>query len=281
MIKIKYYLKSVIYFLAKRTNLINLNYYKIDGGLGSQIISFLIYSQAFKNNTNIYCDISFFNRSPDDKLFLSNTYRSWRLDNYGIFIDDIKSNSQLRFIDNFKLKPDDEYYGVQFEKFMYNLDQDILALIPNLGFEKEMLKNYGICDSNYSVIHIRKGDFLKQASYLVNDELYINLINSLNNFFTPFIFVVSDERLDSDFVFKIKSVLKAHTIIFEFSRTDIETHGLMRNAKILITSNSMFSLSAAILRPKNLLTITPKVFFGKNFEKYNIAINNLSDWHIV
>jgi hypothetical protein len=43
----------------------------------------------------------------------------------------------------------------------------------------------------------------------------------------------------------------------------------------------MFSLSAGILRPKNLLTITPKIFFGKEFYNYNNGINSLSDWNIL
>lgn len=281
MIKFKTFIKSNIYIIAKFFKLINQNYYKIDGGLGSQIISFLIFTQAKESKKKVFCDVHFFDRSPNDILFLSNTYRTWKLDNYGISIDDIKYNSQIGFFDKFKLKPDEEYFGKQFENFMKNYNQNLNSLIPNLGLEKEILNYYNINNTNYTVIHIRKGDFLKQSSYLVEDKSYIKLLNNLKCIFTQNIFIISDEKLENNFISEIKLLLNNFTLIFEFSRTDIQIHSLMRSSKILITSNSMFSLSAGILRPKNLLTITPKIFFGKEFYNYNNGINSLSDWNIL
>jgi hypothetical protein len=103
----------------------------------------------------------------------------------------------------------------------------------------------------------------------------------LKDIITKNVFIVSDEKLQIDFTNQIQQALHTKEIVFEDSATEIEIHCLMRNAKILVTSNSMFSLSAALLRPKDLLTITPKVFFGKKFESYNNGINSLSDWAII
>jgi hypothetical protein len=84
-----------------------------------------------------------------------------------------------------------------------------------------------------------------------------------------------------EFINQIHEALHTKEIIFEDSGNDIEIHCLMRSAKILVTSNSMFSLSAALLRPKNLLTISPKVFYGNKYQFYNNGINSLSEWAIL
>jgi hypothetical protein len=164
---------------------------------------------------------------------------------------------------------------------MKNYNNELISQIPHLGLEKPILIRHKLANADYSVIHIRKGDFVKHASYLINDSSYIDLMRSLENIITKIVFIVSDEKLDIDFKNKIQLVLHTKDIIFEDSGTEIEIHCLMRSAKILVTSNSMFSLSAALLRPKTLLTITPKVFYGQMFKFYNSGINSLSEWAIL
>jgi hypothetical protein len=274
-------LKRFIYFFAKRTSLINLNYYRIDGGLGAQIIGYLIFMQAKNKNSNVFCDVSFFRKQSDDNVFLTNTYRSWGLGHFGITIESIENNSVLKFWDTLKFKPNDEYFGKQFENFMKNYNEELSSLIPHLGLEQSLLIKHKLTNHEYSVIHIRKGDFLKQSSYLIKDSAYINLIKSLKDTITSKVFIVSDEKLHIDFTYQIKQALYTKEVIFEDTATEIEIHCLMRSAKILVTSNSMFSLSAALLRPKELLTITPKVFFGNKFKSYNSGINSLSEWAII
>jgi hypothetical protein len=281
MIKLTSLCKRILYSFARKFNLINSNYFRIDGGLGSQIICYLIYAQAYKKNKFIFFDISFFLKRPDDLVFSTNTYRSWSLDNFGISLESLIVQPNLSFFDRLKLKPDDIYYGHQFEKFMINYNYDLAVLFPNFGWEKTLLSKYLIQEGDYSVIHIRKGDFILQASYLVNDLSYIKLLRSLNIIISNNVFIVSDEYLGASLEQQIKDVLTNSKVYFEYSATEIVTHGLMRNAKILVTSNSMFSLSAAILRDKSLLTITPKIFFGNSFETYNKGINSLSDWNII
>lgn len=279
------YFKSIVsrivYLIANKVNLINLNYYRIDGGLGAQIIGYLMFMHAKNKKSKVFCDVSFFRKQSDDNIFITNTYRSWGLGHFGITIESIENNSVLKFWDTLKLKPNDEYFGIQFENFMKNYNDEMNFLIPNLGLEKSLLLKHQLTNDDYSVIHIRKGDFLKKASFLINDSSYIDLMKRLKEIITKNVFIVSDEKLQIDFSNQIQQVLDTKEIVFEDTATEIEIHCLMRNAKILVTSNSMFSLSAALLRPKNLLTITPKVFFGKKFESYNIGINSLSDWAII
>jgi hypothetical protein len=281
MIKVKSYLKQLIYWVGRKFNLVNSNYYRIDGGLGSQIIGYLIYSQAKKNFNNIFLDTSFFRKKQSDSIFLTNTHRSWGLDSFGITLDSLNFESKITFWNKLRLKPDDISFGRQFEKFMFSYDPELSKLIPNLGYEKSILLKYEIENNNYSVVHIRKGDFKFHASYLVNDSFYLNLLVSLNSILTNYVFVVSDENLGESFEHTIRDALTNTRVIFEYSSNELETHGLMRNARVLVTSNSMFSLSAAILRDKNLLTITPKIFFGKKFESYNRGISSLSNWNII
>ena len=281
MTRLKTLLRRVIYFLAKKLNLINLNYYRIDGGLGSQIIGYLIFIQAKYTNNNVYCDVSFFRKNSNDKIFITNTFRSWSLVHFGITIESIESQSVLNFWDRFKLKPDDEYFGIQFESFMKNYNDNLNLLIPYLGLEKRVLIKHKLENVEYSVIHIRKGDFIKQASYLINDSSYIGLLRSLKTIITTTVFIVSDEKLNIELINQIHEALHTKEIIFEDSGNEIEIHCLMRSAKILVTSNSMFSLSAALLRPKNLLTISPKVFYGNKYKFYNNGINSLSEWAIL
>ena len=55
----------------------------------------------------------------------------------------------------------------------------------------------------------------------------------------------------------------------------------MRESDILITSNSMFSLSAALLQKAEGVSIMPKYFYGVDFKEYNKAVGTLSNWVVL
>ncbi len=56
-------------------------------------------------------------------------------------------------------------------------------------------------------------------------------------------------------------------------------HSLMRNAAVLICSNSQFSLSAGLLSTG--LKIIPKVWYGSNATRLNLVVEKISDFAVV
>jgi hypothetical protein len=129
------------------------------------------------------------------------------------------------------LKPDDIFYGYQFEIFLLNYKYDLTELFPDYGWEKPLLSKYFIKDGDYCTVHIRKGDFITQASYLVNDLSYIKLLRSLNLIISKNIFIVSDEYLGESLEEQIKDALTYSKVyqdylhsLFPLSPTDFHLH---------------------------------------------------------
>ena len=58
------------YYIFKKLGIININVIKIDGGLGSQIISYMQYFYRIQKNSKVKVDISFFNIPVNNELFI-------------------------------------------------------------------------------------------------------------------------------------------------------------------------------------------------------------------
>jgi hypothetical protein len=260
----------------------NPNLLVFDGGLGSQIMNYYQFAFLIHNNYKVELNMEYFENPPSEyhDFFV---LRKWALDRYGISIDSIKKQAHKITTNNAKipsnlLAKNDKNY---FKKF---LDLDLSEIFPvdTLKLNEFLSKNN--ITSDYYAIHIRKGDALNTASKLVTEkdvqDLSLKLFEKLPKH--P-ILIFSDSEIDSN----VKSTLitLGYDNIFLFlpgSCSDFTVHDLLRNAKILVTSNSTFSLSAALLSRRSQLAFIPIEFYsGYRDGPTNELLNKLSKYAIL
>ncbi|MDD5329786.1 MAG: hypothetical protein PHX38_07265, partial [Sulfuricella sp.] len=99
-------------------------------------------------------------------------------------------------------------------------------------------------DMSFGVAHLRRGDYLNVASHVIDDASVIALLRQ-QAALPATIFVISDGTPDAE---RWRQGLPDTQIHF-FKSDDIYLcHGLMRTAALLVTANSQFSYTAAILQ---------------------------------
>lgn len=272
-------IKTIIKFLLNLCGVTDKQTIWIDGGLGSQIISYMNFLQKSKENKNINCDVSFFLKSVDDNDFKEKlTYRSWKLDYFDIDLLSFKNQKS-----NFRLRPNTKIQGEIMEEFFSKFEKNDSwqDLFPIRVETTDLINSkYDVSNSKYTAIHVRKGDFLKFASLNIHNSEMFKILLSLKNIFNKKIFLVSDSPFDEYYMNTIYEIFDNHIVEFINGGDELEIHALLRGADILITSNSMYSLSAALLQKKEGLAIMPKHFYGKEFFSHNKSIQSLSNWMI-
>ena len=90
--------------------------------------------------------------------------------------------------------------------------------------------------------------------------------------------VLTDSQLDPSLNQEISS-LNLNTR-YAVGGSAATSHGLMRLSSILVCSNSQFSLTAAMLRPDNLLTFVPSIFDGDPNADMNKKISSVRKFQL-
>ena len=257
----------------------------IEGGLGAQILGFILY-EHLKTNSNepIFASIDYFNQpSSIAKKGGGVSIFPWALDYYGINTDCIDTDyikpSLLKrlFLNSFEILRDGT--PERFEVLSKALQRDISILFPIRSEENDQaLKILNLDNYRSAVIHLRRGDYLNVASHLVSDLDAINIINKIANIGIDRIIICSDSKVCLDeFIRNCPRIKK--WFILEGDNIFL-SHALMRLTNLLITSNSQFSFSAALLN-NNGLCIFPKKWFGSSHESLEQFFFKKSDWLVL
>jgi hypothetical protein len=273
-VKEKFFLKIGIY---------DENLVVFDGGLGSQIMSFFQMNHLINQGKMPQVNIEYYKKNKLHQSDENFVYREWALGRYGIPIDALGNfnvkitDSNLKVPTNLLPKKDPNY----FKKF-----QD-LDLKEQLQVNKDsidaFLKKNGV-DNHYYAIHLRRGDFLKAASKVVQDIEVMQFAKKLFPNLTKFpIFVFSDSPVDVSWKGNFLSMGFNKVILCGPEISDkYLVHDLLRNAKILVTSNSTFSLSAALLANDGSIAIMPNEFYaGFRDEPVNKLLSQLTNFSIL
>ena len=276
-------MRKSLYSIAKFIGKVDTQTVRIDGGFGSQIICYMQYLTAREQDPSTKCDISFFLHTKSHEMFVSDvTFREWHLDYFNISLDSLKTNEVRK--DKYWFDTDFDDKGRQLAYFFERRIKGIewKGIFPLAKETLLSLKGIGVdIELDYSVIHIRRGDFVKFSSLLITDNEILELILAVRPIITNKVFLISDDHFDVLFETKIQESLDGCNLSFISGGDELVMHALMRNAKILITSNSMFSLSAALLQRKGGISILPKNFFGQKYFVHNNAIKSLSKWSLL
>ena len=242
---------------AEKTNLPKL--LKFEGGMGNQLLNAALYFDLINQGNEVYADLSYF-QQPAHIAKLGEigqvSHWGWQLHHFGIH------QSQFQKINNgseskTKLKniADDSRKS---EMVLSALKKPRIKKIFHIsGQPSEIIPNLKEC--NYICVHIRRGDYLNVASHLISDDQFIQQTEKFSGLLKCLV-VVSDSLVPERTKAKLKDLFPELHIL---DQTDPwTTHRIMRLSKVLICSNSQFSLIGAILNEKALVLI-PNKWFGE------------------
>jgi hypothetical protein len=129
----------------------------------------------------------------------------------------------------------------------------------------------------YACMHIRRGDYLNVASFIVSDESFLRASKQITNLVKNLL-VISDTPL-SPAMLEGLARLKINCVTAIGGSPHL-VHGLMRLSDILICSNSQFSLTAASLRDESLMTLYPTQHDNDPHSYTNIFLGKLREFQI-
>lgn len=250
------------------------------GGLGAQILSAAIYYYYIERGFNVVADFSYFeneHRIATEGEAGELSYWKWELDSYGIHMDsfkisDNKLNSLYPTLHDGPLKLSLAINALRIGEIRSYYDFSCSDFISQSYRESVMRGEKYLC------VHLRRGDYLNVASHIVSsdglDTTAVKFSNIINR-----VLIVSDSKIEDGEFSKIRASYGARVCILDGDNDPNLTHSLMRNAAILICSNSQFSLSAGML--SSGLKIIPKKWFGNRFSSLNSVIDGASDFAIL
>lgn len=245
------------------------------GGMGAQIISAAIYFLLKDEGRTVYADVTYFDQEEHIATVGKAgdcSHWSWQLEPFGLSRVSFGDTRDL-FKRNIELIED----GVQKQTLglralrqpevqkRFAITADVDDILP-IGFS-----------SGYLCIHVRRGDYINVSSHLVSDSEFIELAGKFVGL-VKCIAVVSDSPIDDSFR---QAVSAGYGQAVYLDNIDAFTsHIIMRKARILICSNSQFSLIAALLNPQALVVL-PKQWFGENDKAIEAPIHEACGFQIL
>ena len=244
----------------------------IEGGLGSQILGVISFweRQERYGVAKARCDLSYFTSQNRGDLW------NWELDRYQIGLKDLQGYESATIRNILKLKSDflseleiDSDYWIQARKKY--LDRFHFESVLVNDFRNKFAEFADV--HSYGAVHIRRGDYLKVASRVIQFAEYVDLLISIRELIPKELLIVSDSPLHEKEKEKLDNLFgNNHNLIFldDPQLDPFLVHCILREADVLVTSNSTFSFSAALLGKSGQLAFSPINFHsGQDAEKYN------------
>ncbi|MFM9437538.1 hypothetical protein ACFDR9_004628 [Janthinobacterium sp. CG_23.3] len=127
----------------------------------------------------------------------------------------------------------------------------------------------------YACVHIRRGDYINVASYMIRDEAFFRIIKRVSRL-VPNILVCSDTPISGELMGLLQqSGLNVKTV---HGGPAYLSHGIMRLSDILVCANSQFSFSAAALRDDDQLTFVHARHDGDLDSEYNRELRAINEF---
>jgi hypothetical protein len=259
--------------------------------LGAQILGVALYDflrqRSRKNNTaEPYIDLSYFSAPPSTSTGIS--IYGWQLDYYGIArseFEDVpptrKRNGIRRLLSSGPKWLNDGTIERQ-EVLITAVSQSRSNLVSRFPIsETDLRKSADLLTDlgpDHCVVHLRRGDYLAVASHIVVDDDLLPVLRGLIRAGVNSLLFISDSEVNLDF-FRVH--LPSSIGLSSIVGGDLYlSHALMRQARILVTSNSQFSFSAALLNDQGL-RLMPKVWFSGPHADLHEQLMRLSNWLII
>lgn len=229
-------------------------------------MQFALYSRLKFEGKSAVLDGSYFllSKESTNQEFVS--IRTWELDAFNYRLADLPTRQGRKLRDSDFAKLYVPVYkrlfnDTSFLNSTFSLKQWRLSEVLNyLGLDESELKNT-------LSIHIRQGDFLRVASFLLKEEYYLEALDvamQMSESTLKNIIFISDEEIDAkrfptlnNFLNQKNKNLKTLKLV---GLEPVLVHEFMRASGALICSNSNFSFSAAMLR-NGKTSIYPSKFY--------------------
>jgi hypothetical protein len=245
------------------------------GGMGAQIISAAIYFKLKKEGREVYADMSYFEKSPHVAVEGSKgdiSYWGWQLQAFDLLPESFDNLPNLHRSKYKVILDGEEKVSLGIKSLSmtsvqehFEVKQPITDIVPG-----DFLPNY-LC------IHVRRGDYVNVASHMVSDEEFLDLANKVSGLVNSVV-IVSDSMIPDSFRRRVCGIYKDALFLDKVDAVD--AHRVMRNARVLICSNSQFSLVAAILN-KRAFTFLPTKWFGDKNHSITKPINDLCNFQVL
>jgi hypothetical protein len=245
------------------------------GGMGTQIIQAAVYFSLKQAGEPVLADLSYF----DTEARMSQvgekgraTHWFWQLDQYGLTRDSFHSANDDEKKQSYMLRDGPEM-----------MELGMLALAAPRIQERfaprdvAALQLPAVAGEAFLCIHVRRGDYVNVASHLVSDDEFLQLGQKFSGL-VEHAALLSDSPFEADFKQKMGQLFKSVSYLDQLD--PYSSHWLMRQARILVCSNSTYSLTAALLNPKALVVL-PKRWFGPNDQAIEVPIQELCSFQVM
>ena len=255
----------------------------LEGGLGSQILGLIAFENLRESigEQSAKCNLEYFTKGTSADL------RPWALSNYGVQIESLAKYQDKTRLSKFKNKKDylslseieSEYWSSSRIKFKSIFDFDV-EFITNLIEDTWQIPP----NAKYATLHIRRGDYLEVASRVITMENYRNLILRIGDLLPKYLILISDSEIEESELRNLQEVLPddVELLIWDDPSADpFILHCIMRLADLLITGNSTFSFSAALLGKNDQTVFSPVDFHsGPGAEVYNRTYRSIGGFQV-
>jgi hypothetical protein len=249
---------------------------RIEGGLGSQILTFskFLYAKNHLNLPKVSADYTYFTEPKIEKNHSGLSFWPWSLDSYGYKLNELieqdsrkLKNSRFFKSSQTQILDSDVWNWLKINPGVFPLDTDSLRLsLVSLKIPE-----------GYNVIHIRRGDYVRISALITEHSSYLQLLSRIMNSLEKVTLIFSDDDIEESIQEQYVKILGAQTRFISSSElSDLQTHNLMRNATNLITANSTFSISAALLNGVAKSVLSPVSYVAS--EKNTNGFIKMGDW---
>ena len=245
------------------------------GGMGAQIISSAIYFLLKSEGRTVYADLSYFDQSERVATVGKAgdcSHWAWQLEPFGLTLNSFGTASGLTKRDIELIEDGPQKLSLGLKALRQPEVQKYFAITG--GVDDILPAEFS---SGYLCIHVRCGDYVNVSSHLVADHEFIELAGKFVGL-VKYIVVVSDSPIDVTFRQAVSAGYEQAVFLDDIDA--FTSHRVMRNARILICSNSQFSLIAALLNPQALVVL-PKRWFGQKDRALEAPIHEACGFQIL
>ena len=254
--------------ILTKLHLIDRHTIYFEGGLGSQILSFIEFQEKINNlDKPVSVNLDYFlgiNSDYTDETGL--TRWSWKLNHYGIDQSIFKQENFYKKLFKRYLLARSNSISEVFYNFRETKKQQYENLFPinKIAISTYLESIVGSKNVEYCVVHIRRGDYLNVSDKIIEVDELIRLMQKIKHLLPRIILISSDSYLTLLEKEKLAECLPGFTYKYiEPSESPFLVHDLMRTSKVLIASNSTFSFSAGLLANDDCLVFFPTKYFGQ------------------
>jgi len=254
---------------------------RIEGGLGSQILGLMQYEIRKRVNPRTQVDVSYFYPVIDSVQTINGlARRPWALDGFGIELSDFSSGFAKKRLCKPSYRVQASRDLIYYRKIM-EFDWNKIFPVPTAAVDR--LGELGLePQSFYACVHLRQGDYLNVSSRVIGFREPLALCVELQALLPRVIVFVTDDEFTAEQITIARAKLPSKNCIFLIESDAQIVHGIMRMANVLVTANSTFSWSAAVLKTDpNAIAFSPQHFFSPEMAEVNSLFQAPAKWMLL